>query len=78
MSLHLTKDSIDLGLERLGVTTAQVALARVLAQGPSVVPIPGTKKLRYLEQNAAAAQVELSEADLAELDALPAPIGARY
>jgi aryl-alcohol dehydrogenase-like predicted oxidoreductase len=42
------------------------------------VPIPGTKKIGYLEQNAAAAQVQLAAADLAELDALPAPEGARY
>jgi aryl-alcohol dehydrogenase-like predicted oxidoreductase len=64
--------------ERLGATPAQVALAWVLAQGEHVVPIPGTKKVGYLEQNAAAAQVQLTAADLAELDALPAPEGARY
>jgi aryl-alcohol dehydrogenase-like predicted oxidoreductase len=64
--------------DRRGATAAQVALAWVLAQGEHVVPIPGTKKVRYLEQNAAAARVELSAADLAELDALPAPEGARY
>ena len=63
---------------RVGATPAQVALAWVLAQGEHVVPIPGTKKLRYLEDNAAAAAVVLSAADLAELDALPAPVGARY
>jgi aryl-alcohol dehydrogenase-like predicted oxidoreductase len=64
--------------ERVGATPAQVALAWVLAQGEHVVPVPGTKKLTYLEQNAGAAQVELSAEDLAELDALPAPVGARY
>jgi aryl-alcohol dehydrogenase-like predicted oxidoreductase len=42
------------------------------------VPIPGTKKLRYLEENAAAADVTLGAADLAELDSLPEPVGARY
>jgi aryl-alcohol dehydrogenase-like predicted oxidoreductase len=63
---------------RLGATPAQVALAWVLAQGESVVPIPGTKKLRYLEDNAGAADVRLSAQDLADLDALPAPVGARY
>ena len=63
---------------RVRGTPAQVALAWVLAQGEHVVPIPGTKKVAYLEQNAAAAHVVLSEADLAELDALPAPVGARY
>jgi aryl-alcohol dehydrogenase-like predicted oxidoreductase len=64
--------------DRVGATPAQVALAWVLAQGEHVVPIPGTKKTGYLEQNAAAAQVVLSAHDLAELDALPAPVGARY
>lgn len=64
--------------DRVGATPAQVALAWVLAQGEHVVPIPGTKKVGYLEQNAAAAHVVLSDADLAELDALPAPVGARY
>jgi aryl-alcohol dehydrogenase-like predicted oxidoreductase len=63
---------------RRGATPAQVALAWVLAQGESVVPIPGTKKLRYLEDNAGAADVRLSEQDLGDLDALPAPVGARY
>jgi aryl-alcohol dehydrogenase-like predicted oxidoreductase len=64
--------------ERVGVTPAQVALAWVLARGPQVVPIPGTKTPKYLEENAAAAGVTLSEADLAELDAMPAPQGSRY
>jgi aryl-alcohol dehydrogenase-like predicted oxidoreductase len=64
--------------ERTGATPAQVALAWVLATGRHVVPIPGTKTPRYLADNAAAADVELSAADLAELDALPAPEGARY
>lgn len=64
--------------ERAGVTPAQVALAWVLAQGRHVVPIPGTKTPKYLADNAAAADVELSAADLAELDALPAPEGTRY
>ncbi len=64
--------------DRVGAAPAQVALAWVLAQGEHVVPIPGTKRLRYLEDNAAAAHVELSPEDLAELDALPAPVGARY
>jgi aryl-alcohol dehydrogenase-like predicted oxidoreductase len=64
--------------ERAGATPAQVALAWVLAQGRHVVPIPGTKTPRYLADNAAAAEVELREADLAELDALPAPEGTRY
>ena len=43
-----------------------------------MVPIPGTKTPKYLTDNVGAADVELSAADLAELDALPAPQGARY
>jgi aryl-alcohol dehydrogenase-like predicted oxidoreductase len=51
-----------------GVTAAQVALAWVLAQGDDVAPIPGTKRVRYLEQNVAAAEIELSADDLRRLD----------
>ena len=64
--------------DRAGATPAQVALAWVLAQGRQVIPIPGTKTPRYLADNAGAADVVLSEADLADLDALPAPQGTRY
>lgn len=64
--------------DRAGATPAQVALAWVLAQGPHVVPIPGTKTPKYLADNAGAADIELSSTDLAELDALPAAEGARY
>jgi aryl-alcohol dehydrogenase-like predicted oxidoreductase len=71
-------DTVRAVAERLGATPAQVALAWVLAQGEHVVPIPGTKKTSYLEQNAASAAVALGPEDLAELDALPAPVGARY
>jgi aryl-alcohol dehydrogenase-like predicted oxidoreductase len=51
-----------------GVTTAQLALAWVLAQGDDVVPIPGTKRVSYLEQNAAASDIELTADDLERLD----------
>jgi aryl-alcohol dehydrogenase-like predicted oxidoreductase len=61
-----------------GATPAQVALAWVLAQGRHVVPIPGTKTPKYLADNAGAADLELSAAHRAELDALPTPQGARY
>jgi aryl-alcohol dehydrogenase-like predicted oxidoreductase len=54
------------------VTPGQVALAWVLAQGDDLVPIPGTKRIPYLEENAAAAAVELTEPDLARLDDLSA------
>jgi aryl-alcohol dehydrogenase-like predicted oxidoreductase len=58
-----------------GVTATQLALAWVLAQGDDVVPIPGTKRVAYLEENAAAARVELTDKDLARLDEA-APQGA--
>jgi len=55
--------------ERKGVTAGQLALAWMLAQGKDVVPIPGTKRRRYLEENAAAADVTLSPKELSELEA---------
>ena len=62
-----------------GVTPAQLALAWVLAQGDDLAPIPGTKRRAYVEQNAAAVDVELTDEDLARIDAeLPEPAGARY
>jgi aryl-alcohol dehydrogenase-like predicted oxidoreductase len=62
-----------------GITSAQLALAWVLAQGEDIVPIPGTKRRAYLEQNAAAAEVELSDQDLARIEAeIPEAAGARY
>jgi aryl-alcohol dehydrogenase-like predicted oxidoreductase len=62
-----------------GITSAQLAIAWLLAQGDDLVPIPGTKRRSYLEQNAAAVDVELSEEDLTRIDAeLPEAAGARY
>ena len=62
-----------------GVTPAQLALAWVLAQGEDLVPIPGTKRREYLEQNAAAVDVELSDEDMQRSDAeLPEVSGNRY
>lgn len=60
----------------LGITPAQLALAWLLAQGPDVVPIPGTTQPRYLEQNLAAAGVELGAETMADLSSLAAS-GAR-
>jgi aryl-alcohol dehydrogenase-like predicted oxidoreductase len=51
-----------------GVTSSQLALAWVLAQGDDVVPIPGTKRRTYLEQNVAAVDIELTDDDLRRLD----------
>ncbi len=65
--------------ERKGITPAQLALAWVLAQGEDLVPIPGTKRRTYLEQNAAAVDVELTAADLEQIEAeLPPVAGDRY
>jgi aryl-alcohol dehydrogenase-like predicted oxidoreductase len=69
--------------DRKGVAPAQVALAWVLAQagrlGVDVVPIPGTKQVRWLEQNVGALEVSLDAGDLAELDPLADQVvGARY
>ena len=62
-----------------GITPAQLALAWVLAQGEDLVPIPGTKRRRYLEENAQAADVELNADDLGRIDAeLPDVSGERY
>jgi aryl-alcohol dehydrogenase-like predicted oxidoreductase len=65
--------------ERRGATPAQVALAWVLAQGKDVVPIPGTKRVRYVEENAGALNVHLEPDDFRELDALKSEVaGERY
>jgi aryl-alcohol dehydrogenase-like predicted oxidoreductase len=64
--------------EELDATPAQVAIAWLLHLGPSVVPIPGTKRLDRLEENRAAVDVVLSDRALRRLAALPAPVGARY
>jgi aryl-alcohol dehydrogenase-like predicted oxidoreductase len=67
--------------ERKGVTAGQLALAWVLSKGEDVVPIPGTKHRKYLEENAAAAGIKLSAAEIAELEAaVPAKevAGERY
>jgi aryl-alcohol dehydrogenase-like predicted oxidoreductase len=65
--------------EEKGITPAQLALAWVLAQGEDIVPIPGTKRRKYLEENARAVDVELTEEDLARIEAeLPPVSGERY
>ena len=63
---------------RLGATAAQVAIAWVLAQGEDLVPIPGTRKIERLEENAAAAGLELDAEDLRELDEISTAVGDRY
>ena len=67
--------------DEVGCTPAQLALAWLLHQGDDVAPIPGTKRIRYLEENAAAAEVQLSDAQLATLNQTFAPgvtAGERY
>jgi len=65
--------------DQKGVTPAQLALAWVLAQGDDIVPIPGTKRRSYLEQNAGALEVELTDDDLERIDAeIPPAQGDRY
>ena len=63
--------------DRHGCTPGQVALAWVLARGDDVVPIPGTRRRRYLEENVASTSVTLDAADVARLDAFE-PAGDRY
>jgi aryl-alcohol dehydrogenase-like predicted oxidoreductase len=65
--------------EEKQITPAQLALAWVLAQGEDLVPIPGTKRRKYLEDNAAAVDVELTDEDLTRIDEeLPPVAGERY
>ncbi len=64
-----------------GCTPSQLALAWVLAQGKDIVPIPGTKRRPYLEDNAGAVHVQLSAEDLREIDKVfpsGAAAGTRY
>ena len=64
---------------RRGATPAQIALAWVLAQGSDIVPIPGTKRVRYLEDNVGAVSVLLDANDLSDLNGIFANVaGARY
>ncbi|MGH9181613.1 MAG: aldo/keto reductase, partial [Acidimicrobiales bacterium] len=72
-------DSVIEMAARKGCTPGQVAIAWVLAQGPDVVAIPGTKRLHYLEENLAAAGVHLDDEDLMWLDDnVGSPTGDRY
>lgn len=64
--------------ERHGATPAQVAIAWTLAQGEHIVPIPGTRRRRWLEENVGALQIELTPEDLSALDSLPSASAPRY
>jgi aryl-alcohol dehydrogenase-like predicted oxidoreductase len=79
-NLRLVRALEEIG-ERRGSTPAQVALAWLLGRGPDVIPIPGTKRRSYLEENARAVEVDLTADDLARLEAVFAPgaaAGERY
>jgi aryl-alcohol dehydrogenase-like predicted oxidoreductase len=77
-NLRLADKVKEIAAEK-GVTPAQLAIAWLLAQGADIVPIPGTKRRTYLEQNAGAVDVELTADDLSRIDAeLPETAGERY
>jgi aryl-alcohol dehydrogenase-like predicted oxidoreductase len=79
-NLHLVEEIEQLA-QKKGCTPSQLALAWVLAQGEDIVPIPGTKQRKYLEQNVAAVEIALSAEDLERIDrAIPpgAAAGTRY
>jgi aryl-alcohol dehydrogenase-like predicted oxidoreductase len=71
-------DEVETVAKELDATPAQVALAWLLAQGDDIVPIPGTKKVSRLEENAAAADIVLSTEQRSRLRSLQPPVGARY
>ena len=72
-NLQLVERIGELAREK-GCTPAQLALAWVLAQGEGIVPIPGTRRIKYVEQNAGAVELALSEAELSQLNEI-APKG---
>jgi aryl-alcohol dehydrogenase-like predicted oxidoreductase len=71
-------EQVDAVARELDAKPGQVALAWLLAQGDDIVPIPGTKRVSYLEENVASDALELSAEQLATLDGLSAPVGDRY
>lgn len=71
-------ENVEAIAARLSATPGQVALAWLLAKGENIVPIPGTKRISYFEENVAAAELTLTSEDIAQLDALPPPAGERY
>jgi aryl-alcohol dehydrogenase-like predicted oxidoreductase len=71
-------ERVDAVAEEVGAKPGQVALAWLLAKGDDIVPIPGTKRVTYLEENVAADAIELSAEQLAALDAVGVPVGDRY
>jgi aryl-alcohol dehydrogenase-like predicted oxidoreductase len=77
-NLQLAERVKELAAEK-GVTPGQLALAWVLNRGPHFVPIPGTKRVTYLEENLGAAEIELSDEEVQQIsDAVPQAAGERY
>jgi aryl-alcohol dehydrogenase-like predicted oxidoreductase len=71
-------EEVDAVAREVGAKPGQVALAWILAKGDDIAPIPGTKRVSYLEENVAADAIELTPQQLATLDNLSAPAGDRY
>jgi len=74
-------ESVQAIAQDYGVTPAQLALAWVLAQGDDIVPIPGTKRIGFLDENIAALEIQLTDDDMARIDAIFPPdaaAGTRY
>jgi aryl-alcohol dehydrogenase-like predicted oxidoreductase len=71
-------DTVEEVAREVGATPAQVALAWLLAQGDDIVPIPGTKRVARLEENAAAVAIVLTADQVARLSAIQPPVGQRY
>jgi aryl-alcohol dehydrogenase-like predicted oxidoreductase len=76
-NLNSADEVRDIGAD-IGATPAQVALAWLLAKGPDIVPIPGTKRVARLEENAAADSIELTPEQLARLDRLTPAVGGHH
>jgi aryl-alcohol dehydrogenase-like predicted oxidoreductase len=71
-------EQVDAVASEIGAKPGQVALAWLLAQGDDIAPIPGTKRVSYLEENVAAEALELSAEHLAALSDVATPVGDRY
>jgi aryl-alcohol dehydrogenase-like predicted oxidoreductase len=76
-NLHIVH-AVEVVATEVGATPAQVAVAWLLAQGDDIVPIPGTKHVSRMEENAAATGVTLTAEQVARLGAVQAPVGDRY
>jgi aryl-alcohol dehydrogenase-like predicted oxidoreductase len=71
-------DAVEAVAKEVGATAAQVALAWLLAQGDDIVPIPGTKRVARLEENAGAVDVRLTADQITRLSSVQPPVGERY